>query len=162
VKTVAEVEKEEKQIKHMGVTMANFWQALASADEDGDGNIDEEELHKMLEDAKNTKILQKMDVDVESLVNLSGFIFEQHGGRLTQPEFTTVVMDLRGSRKATVKDHVETRKFFRSQLRMAGLLSDRPLLRSKSTNSTPESNGGSSEGYKLNTRSRSGGQAFDI
>lgn len=158
VKTVAEVEKEEKQFKHMNATMANFWRALASADEDGDGNIDEQELHKMLEDVKNTKILQKMDVDVESLVNLSAFIFEQHGGRLTQPEFTTVVMDLRGSRKATVKDHVETRKFFRSQLKLAGLVSDRPLVRRQS--SATESNGANgvaSEGYKFDTRQVSAG-----
>jgi len=147
VKTVAEVEKEEKQIKHMGVTMANFWHALSQADEDGDGNIDEHELHKMLEDARKLKILQKMDVDVESLVNLSSFIFEQHGGSVTQEEFTTVVMDLRGSRKATVKDHVETRKFISSTLKLAGVLNERPFARSCSI----ASNGvGATESYKPN------------
>jgi len=160
VKTVAEVEKEEKHVKQMRSTMETFWEAMRMADEDGDGNIDEKELHTMLENARTTKILHKMDVDVESLINLSGFIFENHGGRLNKEIFTTVVMDLRGSKKATVKDHVETRKFFSSQLKLAGLLSDRPHF-ARSRSSVTESNGVSaaSESYKLNNRSRSGLQS---
>lgn len=122
VKTVAEVEKEEKAARHMLNMMEHFWSLLIASDENNDGCISEAELHELLMDRKATKLLKKMDVDVESLIDVTDFLFTQRGGTLTQAEFNRVVLDLRGSKKATFKDHVETRKFVHSQLKQTGLM----------------------------------------
>jgi len=115
VKTVAEVENEKKMVFRNFTTMDDFWELLALA-ESRDGCVSEVELHRLLADTDAPKILKKMDVDVETLVNLSEFVFGQHGGRMTRHDFNKLVLDLRSTQKATLKDHVETRHFVLQQL----------------------------------------------
>jgi len=122
VKTVAEVEKEEKATSHMLNMMRQFWKLLIDSDEDHDGCISEAELHKLLRHRRATKLLHKMDVDPIVLIEVMDFLFTQRGGALSQAEFNRVVLDLRGSKKATFKDHVETRKFIHTQLVKSGLM----------------------------------------
>jgi len=115
VKTVAEVENEQKMVLRSLTTMDDFWELLTLA-ESSDGCVSQVELHRLLADTDAPKILKKMDVDVETLVNLSEFIFGQHGGRMTRHEFNKLVLELRSTQKATLKDHVETRRFVFQQL----------------------------------------------
>jgi len=116
VKTVAEVEKEEKMVKELVRTMNQLWGLVMEHDVDYDGFISTAEFWHLMELPDTVPLLQALDVDVEGLVNVSNFIFEQHNERLSRSEFLRVILDLRGSKKATVKDHMETRKFVSAQI----------------------------------------------
>jgi len=112
VKTVAEVEKEEKSVRQLVRTMDELWTLMLSLDDDHNGKIDVGEFMDLLSSKQTSRILHTLDVDVEGLANISAFVFEQNHGRLGRKEFLQMILDLRNSKKATVKDHIETRKFF--------------------------------------------------
>jgi len=116
VKTVAEVEKEEKMVKELVRTMDQLWGHAMEQDVDFDGFISTAEFWSLMELPDTVRLLQSLDVDVEGLINVHSFVFEQNNERLNRSEFLRVILDLRGSRKATVKDHMETRKFIGAQL----------------------------------------------
>jgi len=78
------------------------------------------EFGTLIQACDTARILQAMDVDVEGLIGLSGFVFDQNNGRLERDTFLQMVLNLRGNKKATVKDHMETRKFLRSEIRTLG------------------------------------------
>uniref|UniRef100_A0A7S0B7Y5 Ion transport domain-containing protein n=1 Tax=Pyrodinium bahamense TaxID=73915 RepID=A0A7S0B7Y5_9DINO len=110
VKTVAEVEKEESQVKSMRLSMDNLWEDLVKGQADT-ASICERQLRQNLKRTHIVKALQGIGVDLEGLVNASGFVFEQHEGHLSKPQFKRMLMDQRGKNAAKVKDHVETRRF---------------------------------------------------
>merc|ERR1712129_137795 len=110
-------EKEEKSVKDLIQTMDQLWAWVMEHDEDGSGTIDELEFRSLMSVKATARILNSMDVDVEGLVNVAPFIFGQEAdGKLCRHKFLKMVLDLRGSKKATVKDHVETRKFLHGQV----------------------------------------------
>merc|ERR1719362_496134 len=117
VKTVAEAEKEEKSVRDLIKRMEILWEWALKHDEDNSGTIDEMEFRNMLAGGETAKILRRMNVDVEGMVSVSGFVFEQHEGKLDKKDFMNMVLDLRGCQKATVKDHMESRKYFHAELR---------------------------------------------
>merc|ERR1712129_20954 len=119
VKTVAEVEKEEKSVKDLISTMEELWRWVLQHDTDNSGTIDEREFNRLLAIKETALIFSTMGVDVEGMVNVSGFIFDQHGGHMGRRDFLNMVLDLRGGKKATVKDHMETRKFVKGELNRA-------------------------------------------
>jgi len=119
VKTVAESEKEEKSVRDLINTMDELWCLAMKHDEDRSGTIDEIEFRNMLSVKETALILRHMDVDVEGMASVCGFLFEQNSGRLTRKAFLELVLDLRGSQKATVKDHIETRKFVHAALKQS-------------------------------------------
>lgn len=116
VKTVAEVEEHEKRYMRFHGMMDEFWQHLLRIDDNHNGYVTQHDFHKLLEHRRAAKILKNMDVDVETLVNVSDFIFRQHQGRLSRVDFKNVVLDFRGSQHATLKDHHVTRKFMHESL----------------------------------------------
>lgn len=85
-------------------------------DEDGDGEISKDEFLKLLEVKDACLVLTEIGVDVFNLVDNADFIFDQNmddDGNvtpLTFPDFMEVVLKMRGSNGATVKDIVELRK----------------------------------------------------
>merc|ERR1712183_1058943 len=103
-------------------TMEDLWNLLTEHDDDNDGFISRYEFERLLLDAKTSKVLRQIDVDLEGLINVSDFILEEHAGKLNKPDFKRMVLDLRSKNAATVKDHVETRKFVHAHLKQAGLL----------------------------------------
>eukprot|EP00928_Gymnodinium_smaydae_P054172 TRINITY_DN3798_c0_g2_i1.p1 TRINITY_DN3798_c0_g2~~TRINITY_DN3798_c0_g2_i1.p1 ORF type:complete len:564 (-),score=86.91 TRINITY_DN3798_c0_g2_i1:157-1848(-) len=118
VKTVAEIEKEEAAVRHALSAMDMLWKQVVEYDDDNDGFISPDELETLMMDDGVTRSLGSIGVDLEGLLNVSEFIFEQHGGRLSKPEFCKMVLGLRGKEIAKVKDHVETRKFVHAQLQL--------------------------------------------
>jgi len=116
VRTVAEAEREEKTVKELVKRMENLWNVVQHHDTDSDGKISASEFNALVSERDTARIMQTMDVDVEGLLNVSGFVFEQKKGRLGRQDFMTMVLDLRGCKKSTVKDHMETRKFIHSQV----------------------------------------------
>lgn len=116
VKTVAEVEKEEKTVRDLVKTIEYIWVTVLKDGTDSEGQISAAELRALFSVKDTARIMRTMDVDVEGLVSVADFIFDQKKGRLGWKDFLKLVLNLRGSKKATVKDHIETRRFIHSQI----------------------------------------------
>jgi len=120
VKTVAEVEKEEAQVKRVARKMDELWADIVRGETRTD-SICEGQLKNFLRKRRDLpKKLQDVGVDVEALVSASGFIFDQHEGQLGKPQLKRMVLDLRGKNAAKVKDHVETRRFVAMAFKRSG------------------------------------------
>lgn len=92
------------------------------ADQDNDNLISKEEFEQMLMNPKAMRILQDVDVDVVGLVDFKDTIFEPDAKedddetapeekKLTVPEMMGLILDLRGSNTATVRDLVNLKKY---------------------------------------------------
>merc|ERR1712217_424222 len=96
---------------------------LTMLDTDGGGTISKNEFVKILENGEAVRCLQDVGVDVIGLVDFADFIFENDesedaggdGVELDFPKFVDLVLQLRGSNNATVKDIVDLRKFVQNQ-----------------------------------------------
>lgn len=119
IKKVTEAEQQEKQAIHNRTTMDSLWATVVELDENGDGYVTHDEFLKILSSPQNLKLLQDMDVELETLLFLADFMFDEHHGRLTQEELKQWVLDLRGSSKSTAKDHYLTRQFLTAKLTQA-------------------------------------------
>jgi len=113
VKTVAEIEKEEKTTEHVVGTMEDLWKAF---DCNSDGTVDQKEFDNMISFQDTARVLRTLDIDVEGLACISDFVFAENLGRLNRSAFLRMVLDSRSTKKATVKDHIETRKFVEARL----------------------------------------------
>lgn len=116
ITAVAATEKEANTVDFVKERMQYILHAL---DLNMDGTISREEFVRMLDSHEAIATLQEVDVDVIGLVDLADYIFnDQATGKehkLDFVDFMTVVLDLRGSNGATVKDVVDLRKFIRTQ-----------------------------------------------
>merc|ERR1712048_1487083 len=94
-------------------------------DKDGDGLISKEELHGLAEHEESAKHLQEAGIDVVGLLDLADVIFQSdlHGHefkkKLNFAEFIELVLQLRGTNTATVKDIVDLRKFVHTKTTLA-------------------------------------------
>lgn len=116
VSAVAETEKEQIAIT---TVKDGFLQIIARGglDTDGDNMLSKEEFMAIVDDPQSVSLLDKVDVDVYGLMELADFIFESEDGtgevQLTFADFMEVVLSLRGSNTATVKEVVDLRKFIK-------------------------------------------------
>eukprot|EP00929_Paragymnodinium_shiwhaense_P008245 TRINITY_DN11218_c0_g1_i1.p1 TRINITY_DN11218_c0_g1~~TRINITY_DN11218_c0_g1_i1.p1 ORF type:complete len:784 (-),score=151.71 TRINITY_DN11218_c0_g1_i1:418-2769(-) len=86
-------------------------------DRNGDHMISKVEFEAILDNPEAAKLLKRVDVDVYGLVDLSDFIFTRDDGGekdLSFMEFMDIVLSLRGSNVAMVKDIVDLRKFIKT------------------------------------------------
>eukprot|EP00927_Polykrikos_kofoidii_P007807 TRINITY_DN13207_c0_g1_i1.p1 TRINITY_DN13207_c0_g1~~TRINITY_DN13207_c0_g1_i1.p1 ORF type:complete len:836 (+),score=192.94 TRINITY_DN13207_c0_g1_i1:151-2658(+) len=120
VSAVAATEREELLVNYVRVKLDKV---MAIIDEDGGGTISRDEFMLILENQEAMEALQDVGVDVVGLVDFADFIFGDEGAcddeetpevELTMPEFMEVILQLRGSNNATVKDIVDLRKFIRN------------------------------------------------
>mmetsp|Transcript_92938 Transcript_92938/g.272037 ORF Transcript_92938/g.272037 Transcript_92938/m.272037 type:complete len:602 (-) Transcript_92938:75-1880(-) len=124
VSAVAATEKEGLQVTFV---TSKLQAVLAQIDKNGDGMISNDEFAKILENPEATAALQEVGVDVVGLVDFADHIFEDDYNQdengeavkrdLTLEQFMGVVLQLRGSNHATVKDVVDLRKFVRQSLK---------------------------------------------
>merc|ERR1740138_970334 len=84
-------------------------------DADGDQRIARQEFEALLELPGAAKAIQEVGVDVVGLMDFTDFIFKD-GKELSFPDFMDILLQLRGSNTATVKDVVDLRKLFVSEL----------------------------------------------
>mmetsp|Transcript_99344 Transcript_99344/g.256787 ORF Transcript_99344/g.256787 Transcript_99344/m.256787 type:complete len:611 (-) Transcript_99344:372-2204(-) len=84
-------------------------------DADGDGMISKDELEALVEIPGAAEALADVGVDAVGLVDLTDFIFEE-AEELEFPEFMAVVLRLRGSKMATVRDLVDFRRFIHVEI----------------------------------------------
>merc|ERR1712228_761345 len=79
-------------------------------DEDRDGMISQAEFESLLLKPEAARIIQSVGVDVEELVDNADFIFNDARSTLNFHDFMDIILQLRGSNKATVKDLVSLRR----------------------------------------------------
>lgn len=105
---VADLEKEEADATFVRNALPVI---LDLSDTDGDQQISKAEFDKLLTNPDATTLLEQVNVDVMGLVELSDFIFCSAMDSLKFEDFFKLLLKLRGSNTATVKDIVEMRKF---------------------------------------------------
>jgi len=150
VKTVSIVEKESLQVNFVKTRLESM---LAGMDEDHDGKISKAEFEILLKNAEATKALHDVGVDVVGLVDYHDYLFADEE-ELTFGMFMEIVLSLRGSNRATVKDIVDLRKllmFEMARLRetIASLCGEEPKLKTLKTMASvaPESLRDSTHSY---------------
>lgn len=116
VSAVAETEREEMTVSFVKGKMKAI---VDHIDEDGDGTISKKEFSKILEKFEAVSTLQEIGVDPVGLVDFRDFIFEGEDGEpreLGFGEFMDVVLKMRGSNMATVKDVMNLTKVIRGEV----------------------------------------------
>mmetsp|Transcript_66794 Transcript_66794/g.186368 ORF Transcript_66794/g.186368 Transcript_66794/m.186368 type:complete len:587 (+) Transcript_66794:91-1851(+) len=122
VKTVADIGHEERTVKHISAKTDEFWSSF-HGHENAVGSISELGMRVMLADKSVAQTLANVGVDVQGLLDVSGFIFEQNEGTLSKASFKRMLLDLRSKNTARVKDHMDTRRLLHAQLqRIASML----------------------------------------
>jgi len=116
VSAVAAAEKEQMQVSFAREKLGGI---LDELDEDGNGKISQDEFAGLLNNREACIALHSLGVDVIGLVDFADVIFEhtddeEQETELTFPEFMDIVLQLRGSANATVRDIVELRKLLRA------------------------------------------------
>eukprot|EP00927_Polykrikos_kofoidii_P055337 TRINITY_DN49605_c0_g1_i1.p1 TRINITY_DN49605_c0_g1~~TRINITY_DN49605_c0_g1_i1.p1 ORF type:complete len:743 (-),score=132.56 TRINITY_DN49605_c0_g1_i1:92-2320(-) len=114
VSVLAATEKEALVIRFVKAKLQHIMQESGFHTDD-DRGISKHEFAKILDDREATKALQDVGVDVVGLVDFTDFIFNTEDEELNFSDFMELVLQLRGSNNATVKDVVDLRKFVRNQ-----------------------------------------------
>merc|ERR1719183_2974034 len=95
---------------------------MALLDSDGGGTISKKEFIEIIDNVDAVRCLDDVGVDVFALVDLADYIFEDDDAEnqdeieLDFTKFMEVVLQLRGTNHATVKDIVDLRKFMRKSM----------------------------------------------
>merc|ERR1719453_1073018 len=115
VQTVGDVEREQMMVQFVRATILNTLRTM-NVDTDNNGMINQEEFSYLVQEPIAIRSFDQMGVDVVGLCDLADYIFAD-GRELPFAAFMELVMELRGSNHATVKDVVDLRKFFLLELR---------------------------------------------
>eukprot|EP00929_Paragymnodinium_shiwhaense_P053370 TRINITY_DN26706_c0_g1_i4.p1 TRINITY_DN26706_c0_g1~~TRINITY_DN26706_c0_g1_i4.p1 ORF type:complete len:596 (-),score=169.08 TRINITY_DN26706_c0_g1_i4:320-2107(-) len=147
VAVVSATEQEEMLVEY---TRQKLQEVMNLIDEDGSGLISRDEFSLILSQPKAMEALQDVGVDVMGLLDIADFIFgtsddsmdrmdsmaceigggenisgeSQSGVELSFAEFMDVVLQLRGSNNATVKDMVDLRKYLKNSFSSTGSIID--------------------------------------
>jgi len=116
VKTVAEVEKEEIAGQQLASTMGELWKDMFDLDSNDNGKIRQHEFNELLSSKETARVLHTLNIDVEALADVSDFVFAQNNGSIGRQTLLEMAFDVRNNNKATVKDHIETRRFVQAEM----------------------------------------------
>jgi len=114
--------KQEEEMRVV-VAKAHIRTLLQEIDQNADGRISKHELQKILTHKKAVTVLRGVGVDVYALVDFADFIFQSdsQGNEfekvLSFDDFMTLVLQLRGTKPATVRDIVDLQQFIHDQNR---------------------------------------------
>jgi len=112
VQNVSAIEKEQMDV---AMLKNNLMKYVNDLDTDRDGNISRLEFEKILEIPGPLRALQNIGVDVIGLVDFTDYIFEEEE-MITFRKFMEVILQLRGTNTAMVKDIVDLRKYLALEL----------------------------------------------
>jgi len=87
-----------------------FISLASSMDVNGDKMISKTEFNNLMHMPEALRALEGVGVDILGLIDLADYMFRGRGS-MALPDFLDLVLQLRGTNKATVKDIVDTRKF---------------------------------------------------
>eukprot|EP00927_Polykrikos_kofoidii_P038926 TRINITY_DN33379_c0_g1_i1.p1 TRINITY_DN33379_c0_g1~~TRINITY_DN33379_c0_g1_i1.p1 ORF type:complete len:670 (-),score=140.12 TRINITY_DN33379_c0_g1_i1:270-2279(-) len=114
VSMVAATEREQIMVSYV---VNKVREMVDELDDDRDGTISKDEIQRILMNPKACRALQDVGVDVLGLVDNVDSLFVDKSGKEKQglqfPEFIEVVLQLRGSNSATVKDIIGLGKVVR-------------------------------------------------
>eukprot|EP00441_Pelagodinium_beii_P047716 CAMPEP_0197625796 /NCGR_PEP_ID=MMETSP1338-20131121/5055_1 /TAXON_ID=43686 ORGANISM="Pelagodinium beii, Strain RCC1491" /NCGR_SAMPLE_ID=MMETSP1338 /ASSEMBLY_ACC=CAM_ASM_000754 /LENGTH=586 /DNA_ID=CAMNT_0043196287 /DNA_START=39 /DNA_END=1799 /DNA_ORIENTATION=- len=113
ISVISAVEKETMLLSSVRTSLQNIMEET-KADADGSGMISKREFDDLVSHPSWGRILSEVDVDVVALVDLSDFIFEDDR-ELSFADFMDLILQLRGTNQATVKDIVDLRKLLKNQ-----------------------------------------------
>lgn len=116
VSVVSSVEKESLLVNYVKGTLQHML-ATSGIDVDGDQRIAKNEFGSLLQFEGAAKAIQEVGVDVVGLMDFTDFIFKD-GKALSFPEFMDMILQLRGTNTATVKDIVDLRRYVTIELDM--------------------------------------------
>jgi len=105
---VSDVEREHMTVQWVKVKLLEMMESTG-LDDDGNSQISKDEFQRLLLNPKAAKMVQEVGVDVVNLVDFADFIFEKDE-ELTFADFMELMLQLRGTNIATVKDIVDLRK----------------------------------------------------
>merc|ERR1711920_48545 len=105
VGVVSTVEKEDLEMNYVKTQLLELFEA-ANRTHDEDLEISRIEIEGMLQQPKACKALQDVGVDVVGLVDFIDFIFHEDAS-FDFPDFMLMILQLRGTNTATVKDMVD-------------------------------------------------------
>eukprot|EP00930_Biecheleria_cincta_P029877 TRINITY_DN20733_c0_g1_i1.p1 TRINITY_DN20733_c0_g1~~TRINITY_DN20733_c0_g1_i1.p1 ORF type:complete len:609 (+),score=114.18 TRINITY_DN20733_c0_g1_i1:147-1973(+) len=108
ISVISQVENDELLFTNLRESLSRIMQET-QADIDGSGCLDKDEFTRLNEHAKWIQLMKEVDVDPIALFDLAEFEFESNS-ELTFADFMTLIMELRGTNQATVKDIVDLRK----------------------------------------------------
>eukprot|EP00931_Biecheleriopsis_adriatica_P004198 TRINITY_DN105902_c0_g1_i1.p1 TRINITY_DN105902_c0_g1~~TRINITY_DN105902_c0_g1_i1.p1 ORF type:complete len:606 (-),score=102.30 TRINITY_DN105902_c0_g1_i1:20-1837(-) len=106
VSIVSQVEKEEMLVKQVEKVLAEL---MDNIDTDGSRSVSKGEFVMLVSEPTWVKAIDKLGVDVFGLIDLADWIFEANEA-LSFSRFMEIILELRGSNSATVKDIVDLRK----------------------------------------------------
>eukprot|EP00930_Biecheleria_cincta_P042782 TRINITY_DN29438_c0_g1_i1.p1 TRINITY_DN29438_c0_g1~~TRINITY_DN29438_c0_g1_i1.p1 ORF type:complete len:642 (+),score=111.97 TRINITY_DN29438_c0_g1_i1:83-2008(+) len=106
---VATLEKEQMTLTKVKENLQEMLTALHIISEE-ESEVTKQEFESLLTEPKAAIMLQDVGVDVVGLVDFADYIFSEERPVLTFEEFMDVVLQLRGSNTASVKDIVDLRK----------------------------------------------------
>eukprot|EP00929_Paragymnodinium_shiwhaense_P088884 TRINITY_DN49196_c0_g1_i1.p1 TRINITY_DN49196_c0_g1~~TRINITY_DN49196_c0_g1_i1.p1 ORF type:complete len:1059 (+),score=300.06 TRINITY_DN49196_c0_g1_i1:74-3250(+) len=112
VSVVSTVEKETQVVQFVGDQM---FKLLKEVDKDGNGTIDYEEFLTLVLRPDAARMMSSVGVDVVGLTEFCDFLFLDRR-EIPFECLMNLVLQLRGSNTATVKDIVDMRKFIRQEL----------------------------------------------
>eukprot|EP00928_Gymnodinium_smaydae_P096095 TRINITY_DN8416_c0_g2_i1.p1 TRINITY_DN8416_c0_g2~~TRINITY_DN8416_c0_g2_i1.p1 ORF type:complete len:759 (+),score=81.46 TRINITY_DN8416_c0_g2_i1:53-2329(+) len=116
---VSNVAKAERDEMSVALVTGKLFHILVECDEDSDGMISRDEFKQLLSNTEALEALTDVGVDPAALVDLSDVIFErgeddeQSSNLLSFSAFMQLVLEMRGSNAATVRDVVILKKFVR-------------------------------------------------
>lgn len=115
VEVVSVVAATEKEQLTANFVRNQLLSSLKRVDTDGNEKISQAEFESLLVNPHAARMVKEVGVDVVGLVELSDFIF-QNEKELDLDDFFRLLLELRGSNNATVKDIVDMRKFMRQEI----------------------------------------------
>jgi voltage-gated sodium channel len=126
----AVAEKERMSIQ-ISIVEATLRQILEEGDTDHDGSISKDEFATLIGSKTAVLALEDIGIDVVGLAETSDYFFEEHlecgasefSKRLSFEDFMQLLLQLRGSNKATLKDMVDLRKHMHKIIRTMDKLS---------------------------------------
>ena len=112
---VAEVTEAEREETFMGEVDRQIRILAQRIDKDGSGKIDKDEFDEIIRDPALTQSFHELGVDIVGAADFGAFIFAEVD-ELTFIDFTHLVSQFRGSKNASLKDMMDTRKFVSMEL----------------------------------------------
>eukprot|EP00443_Scrippsiella_acuminata_P112222 CAMPEP_0115600726 /NCGR_PEP_ID=MMETSP0272-20121206/15036_1 /TAXON_ID=71861 /ORGANISM="Scrippsiella trochoidea, Strain CCMP3099" /LENGTH=732 /DNA_ID=CAMNT_0003036177 /DNA_START=118 /DNA_END=2316 /DNA_ORIENTATION=+ len=107
VSVVAKMEQEEVQVISLKKQIVNMFDQL---DQDRDCMVSRDEFNTLLVRPELCSALSEAGVDCVGLVDVAQYIFDQHDGEVEVGTLLDLVLQLRGTNVATVKDIVDFRR----------------------------------------------------
>mmetsp|Transcript_52599 Transcript_52599/g.118441 ORF Transcript_52599/g.118441 Transcript_52599/m.118441 type:complete len:632 (-) Transcript_52599:18-1913(-) len=118
VEVVGAVASTERETMLVGNARAQLLSVMDRLDGDGDMRISQKEIEGLLVNPDAAKLIKELGVDVVGLVDMSNFMFADKppDSTLEFEDFMEMVMRLRGSNPATVKDCIGIQRSLKADL----------------------------------------------